>query len=150
MNRITKDQYFMMLAHSVAKRSLDPHTQHGCIAVDRDGAILSTGYNGPPRNVDDSNIPLTRPEKYIYMVHSEQNCIANAARVGTPLDGCVFYVTGIPCPCCLRLMYQCGAEEIVLTNRECKSTDDEWYELLNFIGPYIRIRYIKYDGDSDV
>ena len=88
--RISKDEYFMNIAKECSKRSLDPDTKHGCVAVSVDGAILSTGYNGPPRNVDDSKIPLTRPEKYIYMEHSERNCIYNAARVGTPLNGCAF------------------------------------------------------------
>lgn len=146
MTRPSKDEYFMMLAHAVSSRSLDPDTKHGCIAVDREGAILSTGYNGPPRGVNDSLIPTTRPEKYAYMIHSEQNCIANAARVGTPLEGCIFYVTGIPCNVCMNLMYQVGAEELVLTTRECHSTTEDWYEILEFLKPHIRVRYVKYDS----
>ncbi|GAG03227.1 unnamed protein product, partial [marine sediment metagenome] len=82
MTKMSKDKYFMSIAEACSKRSLDPDSKFGCVAVSKDGSILSTGYNGPPRNVDDSLIPLTRPEKYIYMEHAERNCIYNAARIG--------------------------------------------------------------------
>ncbi len=145
--RPTKDQYFMKLAHEVAKRSIDPNTQHGCIAVDKFGAILSTGYNGPPRNVDDTQIPLTSPDKYLYIVHAEQNCICNAARIGVSLAGCIFYVTGIPCPSCMKSMYQVGSNEIVLTTRESNSTIDDWHNFVKFICDYIKIRYMEYKDE---
>lgn len=160
MARITKDEYFMMLAHDVAKRSLDPDTQHGCIAVDGFGAILSTGYNGPPRGVDDSKIPLTRPEKYPYMIHSEQNCIANAARIGVSLDGSTIYVTGTPCGVCLNLMHQSGVLKLIMLSSKCTSNkctknnmcsrckgsetykdNDGLWELLR---PHINMKYMEY------
>ena len=143
MKRPTKDEYYMHVAYVVSERSLDPRTKHGCISVSQEGSILSTGYNGPPRGVNDNLVPLTDPEKYLYMIHCEANCIYNVAMNGTALKGCTFYVTGIPCPKCLQAMYQVGAEEIVMLERESVSTDDDWYEMIRFLNPYIRIREIK-------
>jgi dCMP deaminase len=140
--RPNKDDYFMSLAKLVSSRSLDPDTQHGCVAVSKDGAILSTGYNGPPRNVDDTKIPLTRPEKYLYFEHSERNCIYNAARIGIPLAGCTFYVTGIPCVDCMRAIYQTGASEVVMLSVRSHSTNNDCYEFIKFIENYIAIRYM--------
>jgi len=139
MGKISKDKYFMSLAQTCSVRSLDPDTQHGCVAVDSGGAVLSTGYNGPPRGVDDSKIPLTRPDKYIYMEHAERNCIYNAARIGVPLYGCTFYVTGIPCLDCLRAIYQAGASRIVCQSKVSHCLDSKDQEFLDFIKYYMEI-----------
>lgn len=136
----SKDEYFMSIAKLCSTRSIDPSTKHGCVAVDDSGAILSTGYNGPPRMVQDDMIPLTRPEKYLYFEHSERNCIYNAARIGIPLEGCTFYVTGIPCPECMRAMYQVGCNEIVMLSKKSDSTDESWYEIIQFLEKYIIVR----------
>ena len=133
----------MKIAKVCSIRSIDPSIKHGCVAVSESGAILSTGYNGPPRNVNDSLIPLTRPEKYIFMEHAERNCIYNAARSGVSLDGCTFYVTGIPCVDCMRAMYQVGAVEVFILNIKCFSTNEDWYNLIAFLNPYINISYME-------
>ncbi len=137
-----KDDYFMHIAKVCATRSPDPSTQHGCVAIDKHGAILSTGYNGPPRLVDDTTVPTTRPEKYIYFEHAERNCIYNAARIGIPLEGCTFYVTGIPCVDCMRAIYQVGAKEAVLLSKTCSSTTNSWYDFIGFIEKYMKVRYL--------
>ena len=137
--RINKDQHYMNIAETCSSRSLDPDSKFGCVAVGAGGAILSTGYNGPPRNVDDSKIPLTRPEKYSYMEHSERNCIYNAARIGIPLEGCTFYVTGIPCTDCLRAMYQVGAKKIICLDKKAKMLGLGDQIFFDFINLYMEI-----------
>jgi len=137
--KITKDKYFMELAKVCATRSLDEHSQFGCVAVSKDGSVLSTGYNGPPRGVDDSAVPLTRPAKYTYMEHSERNCIYNAARIGIPLEGCTFYVTGVPCLDCLRGMYQVGAKRVCCMPKQAKMLRPEDAELIKFLSKYMEI-----------
>lgn len=105
--------YFMTLALLASQRSLDPHTKHGTVVIDDDRTILSIGYNGPPRHSIDENVPLTRPEKYDWMVHSESAAIINAARSGIPLKGSTFYITGHPCEKCMREMINVGAKKII-------------------------------------
>lgn len=104
---------FMSLAFVASSRSIDIHTQHGCIVVSKEKGILSTGYNGPPRGCDDSKIPLTRPDKYPLMVHAETNAIANAARHGTSLNCSTFFITGHPCSDCTKCMINVGAKKII-------------------------------------
>jgi len=98
MKKPSWDEYFMMMTFVVASRSLDPSTKCGCVLVDSDHTILSVGYNSPPRGCNDNAIPLTRPEKYHYFAHAEENAI----------------VTGPPCPVCFRMMINAGIREMVL------------------------------------
>jgi dCMP deaminase len=107
------DDYFMTLALCVSQKSIDPTTKHGTIVVAQDKTVLSVGYNGPPRGCIDDNIPLTRPEKYDYIVHSEGAAIINAARHGIPLKNSIFYVTGHPCEICLGEIISVGASKVI-------------------------------------
>lgn len=45
--RLSSDEYFIELTKIVAKRSPCLSRQVGCILVDKNNIILSTGYNGP-------------------------------------------------------------------------------------------------------
>lgn len=104
------DSYFIALAFVTATRSIDPNTKHGCIITDKSHRILSIGYNGPPRGLDDSKIPLTRPEKYPFMAHAEENAILNR---NDSMEGSIAYVTGHPCHKCFRMLLQEGVSRIV-------------------------------------
>ena len=48
------DQYFMQLASLAAQRSNCMKRRVGCVVV-REKRVLSTGYNGTPRNVRNCN-----------------------------------------------------------------------------------------------
>lgn len=48
------DQYFMQLASLAARRSNCMKRQVGCVLV-REGRVISTGYNGTPRNTKNCN-----------------------------------------------------------------------------------------------
>lgn len=49
--RPTKDDYYLKIAESVAARSTCIRRQYGAVIVKND-VIVSTGYNGSPRNVE--------------------------------------------------------------------------------------------------
>lgn len=121
------DLWFMAIAFAVSQRSLDPATKHGTVVVDSSNTILAVGYNSPPRGCVDSQVPLTRPDKYMWMAHSEINAITNAARSGTSLDQSTFYVTGPPCAGCFRSILNTGAKRLVYgpINAKCHNSDDE-------------------------
>lgn len=114
------DDYLMGMAFWCSIKSLDPHTKHGCVIVDEEHAVLSTGYNGPQRGADDSVVPLTRPEKYSWMLHAEENAFLLAARNGTCLKGAKLYVTGHPCDYCVSRIVQVGIQEVVYGPIEAK------------------------------
>lgn len=75
MTKPNYDDYFLTMSYLVAQRSIDPSTKCGAVLVSADKRILSTGYNGPIRGVDDAKIPLTRPEKYPHFIHAEENAV---------------------------------------------------------------------------
>jgi dCMP deaminase len=52
-NRLSWDEYFMGIALMSAKRSADPSTQVGCVIVRSDNRIVSLGYNGFPKGIED-------------------------------------------------------------------------------------------------
>lgn len=98
---------FMAVAQTVATWSKDT-TQVGAVIVSEDGLILSTGYNGLPRGVQDSPERMERPAKYLWTVHSEAAAIANAARHGVKTDGASIYCTHLPCSACARQIINAG------------------------------------------
>ena len=111
---ISWDAYFMQLAQHVASRSKDRSTKVGCVIVGSDNEVLSTGYNGFPRGVDDADDERhERPAKYRWTEHAERNAIYNAARNGIRLKGARAYLPWFPCIDCARALAQSGIHELV-------------------------------------
>jgi len=116
MNDITRpswDQYYLTLTYVIAQRSFDPSTKCGCIIVSKENKVLSTGYNGPIKGSIDSEIPLTRPEKYCHMIHAEENALLAYNGSLQDIIGSTAYVTGRPCHRCLRDLIQKGITTII-------------------------------------
>ncbi len=135
----------MNLASTAAKRSHDIETQVGAVLVNnKTGAVLATGYNGFVRGADDKVLPNKRPEKYPYMMHAEQNIIANCARHGISMEDCMVVCTLTPCVSCMRMLWQCGITRVIagrmysdwdqITNMKDLSvqvsTVEDFYELI--------------------
>ena len=116
------DLYFLQLARQVATRSPDPNTKHGCVLVDPGKRIISTGYNGPVSGLPNEIVPLTRPQKYNWFIHAEDNAVAFAR---CDLRGCTAYVTGPPCAACFRRLLQVGVKRIVHGNLQSACIDAE-------------------------
>ncbi len=115
--------YLLGIAKCVARRSHDHQTQHGCVLAAPDHSILSTGTNGHCRGgKDDEGLPKNRPvdhsleananSKYPWMLHSEENALANANGQikGTNATA---YITGKSCFHCMQLLWQNGVRHII-------------------------------------
>jgi dCMP deaminase len=122
--KINWDNYFLSMAYFISIKSPDTSTKHGCIFVDKDHRVISLGYNGYLSNINDENVPKTRPEKYFYTLHSEENAILFRTE---SLEGATAYITGYPCSKCLRMMLQCGVSAIVIGcyNSNCISEEEK-------------------------
>lgn len=107
------NHYFLGLAKVVSQRSHDIHTQHGCIITDQQNRILGVGYNGFPRGMNDNLLPITRPEKYHWMIHAERNALANCT---IRPDHGIAYVTGQSCNDCIMSLWQEGVNKVVMSN----------------------------------
>lgn len=125
------DQYFIHIAHSVSLRSHDLETQVGCVIVDENKRILSTGYNGFPPGCPDDELPKTRPEKYPFMVHAEMNAIASCRH---DLKGATLYTTWSPCRECAKALATAGIKRVVYAHAYTHDDFQFVHDLLKMCG----------------
>jgi len=113
---MTWDEYFLTMAATAALKSKDRSTKVGAIIVGPDHEVISTGFNGFPRGIDDNlEKRHARPAKYSWTVHAEKNSIYNAAMHGSATRGCTMYITGLPpCASCARAIIQAGIVAVVV------------------------------------
>jgi dCMP deaminase len=105
----------MDMAEVIAERSHDAETKVGAVLVNNNsGAIVATGYNGFVRGANDTILPTTRPDKYEYILHAEQNLIANSARHGISMANCSLVCTLSPCKLCMRMLLNCAITKVIV------------------------------------
>jgi dCMP deaminase len=129
--RVSKDDYYMTLAQTVALRSTCTRRQYGAIIVSTGDHILSTGYNGAARNEphclntgcerERLNVPKGERYELCVSVHAEANAIIQAARGGVSINGATLYVNGTPCRMCWRLIKNAGIDDVVYTDDDPES-----------------------------
>jgi dCMP deaminase len=108
------DEYFMLIARTVATRATCPRASVGAVLA-RDHRILTTGYNGAPRNVEhciDVGC-LVVHDHCQRATHAEANAIVQGALHGVGLAGSTAYCTHQPCVNCSKLLISAGIERIV-------------------------------------
>ena len=99
---------FMELANHVAQWSKDPSTKVGSVIVRPDNSVVSMGYNGFPRGVEDYNLN-DREYKYARTIHAELNAVLSAR---TSVEGCHAYVSLCPCSNCAASLVQAGITKV--------------------------------------
>ena len=106
------DNRFLELAKLIGSWSKDPSTQVGAVIADDNNRILSIGYNGFPKGVEDSEKRLfEREEKYAIIVHAEANALMFANK---SVEGCTIYTWPFePCSRCAGLIIQSGIKRVV-------------------------------------
>ena len=133
MERVSKINYYLDIAQTVAKRSTCLRKHYGAIIV-KDDSIVSTGYNGAPRgrkNCSDLNycmrdkLNIPRGERYemCRSIHAEANAIISASR--EEMIGATLYLSGLnaktgelepsvdSCMMCKRMIINSGIETVV-------------------------------------
>lgn len=132
--RISKENYYLDIAQTVAERSTCMRRKFGAIIV-KDDNIISTGYNGAPRgraNCNEINfcirekLNIPRGERYelCRSIHAEANAIIAASRermIGatlymacvSPVDGSLFAGTN-NCMMCKRQIINAGIDTVVI------------------------------------
>ena len=101
------DMRFLELARFIAQWSKDPSTKTGAVIVDANRRIISTGYNGFARGVEDRKEDYAnRAIKYRKILHCERNAIIFAKR---DLSGCCLYTWPfLSCSACAGMVIQSG------------------------------------------
>jgi dCMP deaminase len=124
---------FMRMAQEMSARSKDTSTKVGAVVISPTGEVLSSGYNGFPRGVND-NEPMRqlRPTKYDFVVHAEVNALLNAGRSGTKVSGGILYVTMPPCTNCAGAVIQAGIREIIYLEPDVQKQIPGWRDKLTY------------------
>lgn len=107
------DRRFLEMAKLVASWSKDPSTKTGAVVVGPDRDVISVGYNGFARGVDDSPERYNNRElKYKLVVHCERNAIIFADR--WRLKGATLYTWPfMSCSVCANMVIQSGITRCV-------------------------------------
>ena len=149
MKRIDKENYYLDIAETVARRCTCLRRCYGSILV-RNDEIIATGYNGAPRgrkNCSDLNyctrealkIPSGQRYELCRSVHSEANCIISASR--SEMLGATLYMVCVnpangslipdstSCSMCRRQIINAGIAQVVIrdTATDYRVVDvEEW------------------------
>lgn len=152
MARLSRDEYFMQIAQVVSKRSTCARRAVGCVVLDANGRILSTGHNGVP-------------PKYPHCTR-EDPCAGASCPSGTGLDLCKathaeinallfcpdvmkverIYTTTSPCMGCAKAIAATSCKEVVYGTPY--PDGDDVHELLGRLGVVLRYHNEhRRDGD---
>ena len=126
---MNKNKIFINIAKEVSNFSKDPRRKIGAISVDNDKKILSTGYNGFPRGILDSEEDWNNREiKNKFVVHAEANMVYNATYTGVSLKDSTIYVYGLPvCSNCALSLIQSGVKKVIYYH-DYIAGDEKWIE----------------------
>lgn len=145
MNRVSKHNYYLDIAQTVAERSTCLRKKYGAIIVKND-SIISTGYNGAPRGRkncsdigncmrDTLNIPRGERYELCRSVHAEANAIIAASR--DQMLGATLYMVSVnsktgelepgtsSCMMCKRQVINAGISAVVIRD------DKENFRVIN-------------------
>lgn len=103
----------MATAVLMSTRSNCDRLHVGCVIVtggSRKNRIVAAGYNGYLPGTP--HVSRLRDGHEQATVHAEQNAIADAARRGISVEGCIAYVTHYPCINCAKILAAAGIAEV--------------------------------------
>ncbi len=119
------DEYFLEMAHLVAKRSTCLRRSVGAVLVENK-RILATGYNGAPSGLKHCvdigclrqklNIPSGERHELCRALHAEQNALIQASLYGISVKESTLYATNQPCVICAKMLINAGIKEIVIAS----------------------------------
>lgn len=102
------DSRFLGMAMYVAEWSKDPSTKVGAVITDAKNRVISLGFNGFPRSVEDKIV--TREHKLRATIHAETNALLFAKE---DVEGMTCYVSHPPCAQCAAKLIQAGIQRVV-------------------------------------
>ena len=141
------EKYFLNLAEAAARQSKQ-RTKVGAVISDQYDRIISTGFNGLPRGIEDTSARLRDRDWYLKTtLHAEENALAFARQ---DLTDCRIYVTHTPCAHCAALIIQHGIKRVVVMEPKDSAFYDRWtqdnrvtMELFNEAGVELQVVFLK-------
>lgn len=110
---------YMKMAGVMAEQSKDSRLQVGCVIV-KDNNIISTGYNGHTRHIDDPN-QLEDGTTDPRVRHAEKNGLMKLIRSNENAVGATMFVTHACCYFCAIDIVDSGISKVYYQNEyRCK------------------------------
>lgn len=121
MKRPSWKKYFFDFASLASNRSTCKRRKVGTVIV-KDKMVISTGYNGPPKDVphcsetgclrEEKKVPSGERHELCRGLHAEQNAIIQAARNGVNISGADLYCCTKPCSICTKMIINAGIKNV--------------------------------------
>ena len=133
--RPSRDEYFMEVCQSVAKRATCDRGRSWCL-IARDHQILVTWYVWAPRwlpHCDDvwHLLKEVKDEDWhtsmhcMRTVHAEQNAICQAAKLWISLEWATLYCKMTPCRACAMMIINCWIKRIMCEKKYHAGSESE-------------------------
>lgn len=137
------DLRFLELAKFIAQWSKDPSTKTGSVITKADKRVVSVGYNGFPRGVEDTDERLyNRETKYKIIVHCERNAILLADK---SVEGCTLYTWPFAsCSVCAAFVIQAGISRCVAPVMPFHLRE-RWQEDMDLAAELLQEAGVQYD-----
>jgi len=129
-NRISFIEAAIETAKIWSSRSEDPHKKVGVCILNKDGRVLSVGYNGllPKFNIN-KDFFSDRDNRRKYMIHAEINALSLVKRGDQPH---LLASTLLPCSNCATNIVAYGVKSVVYSEEyEKDSTAKEIFKFYN-------------------
>tara|TARA_Y100001973_G_scaffold59283_1_gene87261 strand:+ start:1477 stop:1896 length:420 start_codon:yes stop_codon:yes gene_type:complete len=133
MSRLGWSEYALELAKTASLRSEDPYKKVGACALDKDGKVLSLGYNGLAAGKtilswNSKSFWGDRDKRRPYMIHAEANCLSNVKAGECAILAC----TLLPCSYCATMIAAYKIPKVVY--REEYDKDSLAHKIFDFYG----------------
>lgn len=133
--RPSRDEYFMEVARTVAKRATCDRGRSGCV-IAKNKQIVCTWYVGSPpwlAHCDEVGHQFKQTthedgkvtNHCVRTVHAEQNAICQAAKIWVSVDGATLYCKMTPCRTCAMLIISSGIKRVVAEKKYHAGTESE-------------------------
>lgn len=134
--RISFEEMAIKFATDASLRSEDPYKQVGCSILNKEGRLLSIGYNGLlPKQEVSSGFWDNRDERRKYVIHAETNALACISRYEEPH---ILACTLLPCPSCAINIISHGIKKVLYI--EEYERDNLAHEIFDFY----KVKLIRY------
>lgn len=117
--KLQYDQTYMNMAIVLSGLSHANRSKVGCLIVSEDNQIISQGFNGMPKGMDNACEDVIEENGETKLVtkrevlHAETNAIAKCAKWCTSTENATLYVTLSPCFDCAKMIIQTEISRVV-------------------------------------
>ena len=136
-DRISFKNLAIEFAISSSKRSEDPYKKVGAAILNKEGRLLSIGYNGLQAKQEiHQDFWLNREERRKYVIHAETNALSCITRYDQPY---LLASTLLPCSACAINIASYNIKKVIYL--EEYTLDEKAYDIFKFYN----IELIKYN-----